>query len=202
MNKKILASVLVIMLVSHVGFAAPILDIKQGETNLGIQYSNPDMSGTFSGRIHAKGFYIETGLTDKWILGLQHGVANDTVIDTNQDSLQLENKSTTLYVQYQIDKNFRLLTGKSFVKQTISYSGVPVGSGSENNFMYGVAAKTKLGHKLDGYAAWSKEKDTSEWGLGMSYDLTKDMKFFASYSKSKTDGLEMKGFSFGLNHKF
>ncbi|BBB92107.1 MAG TPA: hypothetical protein PKA28_05460 [Methylomusa anaerophila] len=91
MKNKILAVLAGAMLVSSVGFAAPITDVQEGQTSIGYNHYNLNHDVTNDS------FNLEHGISAKFILGIERNTAD------------LE--TTDLYAQYKLDPNIRLIAG-------------------------------------------------------------------------------------------
>ena len=203
MKKKVLAGILGSMLISSVGFAAPIANLEPGQTSVGYNYSNIEFSveGTKIDDARANGFYIEHAINKDFIVGLEHN-GGDVSKTIGGNAVKVEDKETDFYVQYKIDKGVRLVLGNRKYDQSLTVNGVSQGSYDANKVLYGVAFDTELGKKLTGYTALLKTSDETEWRLGATYQLDKQTAFDINYKNKDFDGTELKGFGFGLNYKF
>ncbi|MEG6585329.1 outer membrane beta-barrel protein [Dendrosporobacter sp. 1207_IL3150] len=203
MKKKVLASIIGAMLVSSVGFAAPVTNLEAGQTSVGYNYSNLDFTidGTKIDSAGANGFYVEHAVNKNVIIGLEYN-GGDITKTLGGDALKLEDKETDFYVQYKVEKGIRLVLGTRNYDQSLSLNGATVGSYDTNKVLYGVSFDTKLADKLDGYTTLLKTSDETEWRLGATYKVDEQTSIDVNYKNKDFDGLELKGVGIGLNYKF
>jgi hypothetical protein len=176
MKKKILALVLGTMLTASVGYAAPLTDLKQGETNIGYMHYN------MSDSVDSDSFHLETGVSDKFILGVERSGFADNGFNWH---------ATDIYAHYKIDPNLRLIVGNR------DYSDGP------NKFFYGIGATTNLAPKLDGYASVTRSSIATEWQTGLAYKLDQQTSLHLGYKSYKEDNFStLDGLGFCVTHKF
>ncbi|MBP2634653.1 MAG: hypothetical protein H6Q72_560 [Firmicutes bacterium] len=179
MKKKILTVLAGTMLVSSVSFAAPITDLQKSETSVGYNHYNLDTAGH---NFNDDSFYLENGVTDKLVLGLE---ANSYSAGGSSDH------TTDIYAQYKLDPNVRLIAGNR------NYSDGP------NKMFYGVGVNANLSSKVDGYASVTTSSIATEWQTGLEYSLNKQTALHLGYKSYKEDGLSRAdGLGFGASYKF
>ena len=178
MKKKILTILTGAMLTASVSFAAPITDVQQGQTNIGYNHYNLDISGQ---NVDADAFYLEGAVSDKVILG----------IERNSYSGTIEDDTTDVYAQYKLDPNVRLILGSR------DYNDM------SSKVFYGIGATTNLAANLDGYASVTKSSVATEWQTGLNYKVSEQATLNLGYKSYKHDGLPtLDGVGFGLGYKF
>ena len=179
MKTKVLALIAGSMMVSSLGFAAPISNVAPGDTTVG--YSHYSLSHSNDN----DEFYLEHALSDKFILGIQQN--NNTVRGNGNGN------TTDVYAQYKIDPNIRLILGNR------NYDYAPV----DNKVFYGIGANTNLGPKLDGYASVITSSATTEWQAGVNYALSEKVGLNLGYKSSKDKYYSTyDGIGIGVNYKF
>jgi hypothetical protein len=214
MKKKILVGLAGTMLISSVGFAAPVVDLAKGETVIGYNYHSysADLAGYDFGDFNADGFHIEHGLTDQITLGFETSQGKANYLYAPSDILTAKVTFNDIYLAYKPQMsgkaNVQLILGSRSYKENDSenYYGTiyPLGSYSENHPLYGVQASTPLGDKVNGYAGVSATKIETEWKIGATYAVTPQVNLDLNYTNKKFDDLylNLKGVGFGLNYKF
>ncbi len=179
MKKKILAILTGTMLVTGVGFAAPVTDLQEGESTIGYNHYNLDVVGQ---NIDDDSFYLENAVTDKVILGIERNSYSIPGYDA---------KTTDIYAHYKLDPNIRLIVGNR------DYSGGP------SKMFYGIGANTNLSPKVDGYASVTSSSIATEWQAGVTYKLNNQASLHLGYKSYKEDGAATAdGMGFGVNYKF
>lgn len=179
MKRKILTLITGSMLVSSIGFAAPITDLSLGETMIGYNHYNMSHS------TNNDNFYLESAISDKFTLGIEH---NNNSADYAQDW-----NTTDIYAQYKLDPNVRLILGN----RNYDYGN------SSNKVFYGVGATMNLAPKLDGYASVITNSYTTEWKTGVNYALSDKVGLNVNYKSNKDDDYATyDGVGIGLNCKF
>jgi hypothetical protein len=179
MNKKILTLMVGTMLATSVGYAAPLTDLAQGETNIGYNHYNLDQNGD---RVKDDSFYLEHALSNKFIAGIEkNGYASEYG----------DFHTTDIYVHYKLDPNIRLIVGDR------SYSG------ESDKFFYGIGVNTNLAPRLDGYASVTTNDIATGWQAGLNYKMDGQTSLNLGYKSDKRDNYATKdGVGFGISHKF
>jgi opacity protein-like surface antigen len=176
MKKKVLAGFVGCMVLSSIGFAAPVVDLNKGESTIG--FHSQDFNDHDS-----KGYSAQTALTDDFILGAEYSKIDN-----------IDFKTTDIYGTYQIDKNLRLVLGNR-------HYDVP--GDKDDQILYGLKGNTTLGKKSTGYAGVLLTEDETEWQVGATYNVAKNVMFDASFKKRDFDDLsDTDGVGFGLTYKF
>lgn len=178
MNKKILTILTGTMLTASVGFAAPLTDLQQGDSTIGYNHYNLSVYGE---DLNDDSFYLEHGISDKFILGVERNSYSYSDFST---------KTTDVYAHYKLDPNFRLMLGNRDYDE-----------GSK--VFYGIGASTNLGPRLDGYASVTTSSIATEWQTGLNYQLTDQTALHLGYKSYKEDDTDTAdGVGFGLNYTF
>ena len=179
MNKKILALLAGTMLATSVGYAAPVTELPEGQTNIG--YDHYNLNHGFKD----DNFYLEHALSPKYTLGLEQ---NDYSVNG------FDARHTDITVNYNLEKNVHLMVGDR------SYSGDVDHS---SKFLYGIGGTVNLAPKLDGYASVAATNQSTDWQTGLSYSLDGQTALHLGYKSYKEDGSStVDGIGFGINHKF
>lgn len=179
MKKKILTLLTGTMLVTSVGFAAPLTDLHPGETTIGYNHYNLDVAGQ---DIDNDSFYLESAVANKVIVGIEKNSFSNSNIDTD---------TTDIYAHYKLDPNIRLIVGNR------DYNDGP------NKTYYGIGANASLAPKLDGYAAVTTNSFATEWQTGVNYKLDNQASLHLGYKSIKQDGAATAdGVGFGASYKF
>jgi len=179
--KKMLVGFVGTMMISSLCLAAaPVTDLNKGETVVGYSFSNFEV---YDIDLDTDGFYLEHGIADKFILG----------VDRNEIENAL--KITDIYAKYKLDNNVSLTAGNR------EYSALGL---SESKFTYGIEGSTVLADKIVGYAALKHNNLETEWKLGATYALADQVNLDLNYASKDFDGTDekIKGIGFGINYKF
>lgn len=176
MNKKLLATLVGSMLVSSIGFAAPVVDLQAGQTTAGYTYSKQDMDvfGVGVGSETIDGFFVQHKLNDKMTIGVEQ-----TKLDFNISEL----KFTDMTGQYALNDHINLALG---ARKYTADAGI-LGSDSETKVLYGINGKTQLNDKMTGYASYMRTSYEDEWRVGANYQLTQSAFVDVNYSHHQTD---------------
>jgi opacity protein-like surface antigen len=179
MKKKILTIVTGAMLTASVGFAAPITDLEHNESTIGYNHYNLHVNGI---HMDTDSFYLEHGITDKVIVGLERNSYSVPVYD---------DRTTDIYAHYKVDQNVRFILGNR------DYSSGP------SKMFYGIGASTNLTPNVDGYASVTSSSIATEWQTGVTYKLNDQASLHLGYKSYKEDGApNADGIGFGANYKF
>ncbi len=175
MKKKVLTALTGAMLATSVAMAAPITDLDKGQSVIGYNHYDLDISGD---TVDNDSFSLENALTNNLIVGVERNSFNDA-------------KATDVYAQYKLDPNFRLIVGNR------DYSDGP------SKMFYGLGAKTSLAPKVDGYASVITNSIVTEWQAGLAYQINHQTALNLGYKSSKEDGFaRADGLGFGVGIKF
>jgi len=162
------------MLVASAALAAPVVDLDKGQSAIGYVYTPLDYD------IKSHNYFFQTALHDKFILGVE--------------GLRLSNGGsftmTDFYVQYKLDKNFRLVAGgRDF-------------DGYETKFVWGAAVKADLDKNAAFYAAYMHNPYWNEYQAGITYMFSKNAFLDLSYRRGEFEGVKLDGFGGGLVFRF
>jgi len=183
MKRKMLALLTGSMLISSVGFAAPITESMTGETTVG--YNHYNMSYGHNNNADNDSVYLENAVSDKFTLGVEH--------NSNTDDYNATWNTTDIYAQYKVDQNVRLIVGNRNYDYGIQ----------TNRMFYGIGVTENLGPKLDGYASVIGNDYTSEWQAGVNYALSDKTAINVNYKSNKDDYYPTyEGLGIGINCKF
>ncbi|MBU2702254.1 opacity protein-like surface antigen [Sporomusaceae bacterium BoRhaA] len=178
MKTKILALIAGTMLVSSIGFAAPISDLAPGEATIG--YNHYNMSNDTGNN----SIYLEGAVSDKFTLGIEHNHYSANSADWN---------TTDIYAQYKLDPSVHLIVGD----RSYGYDN------QSDKVFYGIGVTTNLAPKLDGYASVITNNYTTEWQAGVNYALNDKLALNVNYKSNKdNDYPTYDGVGIGLNCKF
>ncbi len=179
MKIKILALIAGSMLVSGIGFAAPITDLPTGKSIIGYNYY--DMSHDANNN----SFYFENAISDKFTLGIEH---NNYSVNSHSDW-----NATDVYAHYKLNPNVHLIIGDRYYDY----------DGQSNKIFYGAGYTRQLTPKLDGYASVITNSYTTEWQAGANYALSNKVAVNVNYKSSKDKHHSTyNGLGVGLNYKF
>lgn len=213
MKKKVLAGLVGTMLVSSIGFAAPVVELNKGETTIGYSHSNFDLTvngDSDLGDLKANGYYVQHGLTDKITLGFEKNKGKYSCTD-GVDSNTINISFNDIYATYKVAKNAQILLGNRAYKLSGfgTEAGVPWSEtlSTENKLMYGIQGTAKLAEKLNGYLGFIKTSEETESKIGVIYAVASNTNLDLNYTIHKwdiddIDELKFKGIGFGLNYKF
>lgn len=175
MKKKILTALTGAMFVTGVAMAAPITDLEKGESVIGYNHYNLDISGY---SVDDDSFSLEHGIADKVIVGVERNSFDGA-------------KATDLYAHYKLDPNIRLIVGN----RDIDYG--------PSKMFVGIGGKTSLAPKVDGYASVTTSSIATEWQAGLAYKLNEQANLNLGYKSLKEDGTPTAdGLGFGVGIKF
>jgi opacity protein-like surface antigen len=204
--KKILLTLILFLIMSSVGMAAPLTDLQKGDSSAGYLYWNPSIDikagGTYDiGNATANGIYVETAVGDKVIVGIETMKGSrDTTI--NGARVHLDTRFTDFTAQYKINDNFRLIAGDRNYDTTIGVSGIGSASESSNKFIYGVGALAPIGDKTSAYATYLHDDYADEWQIGVNHDFSKQLALNVNYRYHDEDSVTLKGIGVGIIYKF
>lgn len=176
MKRKILTLITGTMLASSIGYAAPITNLEQSQTNIGYNHYN------LSHSVKDDSVYLENALSNKFTVGIERNGYSSPYGDGH---------TTDLYTNYKLDKNVRLIVGDR------SYSG------NSDKVFYGIGANVNLAPKVDGYASVTTSDIATEWQTGMTYNMDSKTSLHLGYKSDKQDNTPTSdGIGFGVNYKF
>lgn len=195
LKRKILAALIGSMLITSVGFSAPVLELEQNQTAIGYGYSKleAEVKGLGSAKENFNSLYVQHKLSDKVVLGLEQ-------LKTSPTGGEL--KLTDLIAQYSVDENLNFALGAR--KYHLSISGF--GSDSETKAIFGVNYHKELGEKVTGYASYLKSSYEDEWKIGVTYKMSSRAFLDVNYSYHDADAegvdLTFKGLGIGIGFIF
>lgn len=179
MKKKILTIIAGTMFATSIGFAAPITELHEGETNVGYSHYNLDINGH---NVKSDSFYLENAISDKFILGIER---NGYAFPYPDSAM------TDVYAHYKVDPNIRFIVGNR------NYSE------GTDKFFYGVGANVNLAPKIDGYMSVTASNIATEWQTGVTYKMNDQTSLQLGYKSYKEDyASTLDGIGFGINCKF
>lgn len=176
MTRKILTLIAGAMLATSIGYAAPITDLGQGDTEIGYQHYDMNYNVT------EDSLYLQHGISNKVIVGVERN---------NYSTGYAGSDVTDVSLHYKLDPNVRLIVGDR------NYSGGP------NKVFAGIGGETNLAPKLDGYASVTGSSIATEWQAGLTYKLDGQTSLQLGYkSYNEEDAATLHGIGLGINHKF
>lgn len=221
MKKKVLAFVAASMLVSSVGFAAPLNDFSQGKVAVDLTYRNTDSSmstASFSQDFDKK-YNLDLGLT----VGLGNNLAfqykhfDGKSKDTTLPNAKIANAKMNMNeynVLYGLGNNVAVYAGLATFKGEMNNLTTPSDGGSSdtnNRWQLGVMDTVQLGDKTSAWAKVGVGKDLTSWEVGVGYAIDKNVDFnvdYRSIEAKKLSGergesdMKLKGLGFGVTYKF
>lgn len=216
MVRKTLIFAALLILISSIAYGAPVVDLKQGQTQAGYTYQNfgTTLEGgglsVDAGDTNTNTFYVETGIGKNLVLGLEVSDFSKTY-NMAPVTATVNSTFTDVYLQYGLDdKNqFRLMVGNRNYDTTINATdGVTTiaGSGSTSKFFYGAALTAPLGDKFNGYASFKKSSIADDLEIGLTYQFDKNTSAVLNYRNYKEEDsgatLELNGIGFGIAFRF
>ncbi|TWH46575.1 porin family protein [Sporomusa sp. KB1] len=201
--KKLILTLVMCFAVSSIAMAAPMTDLQKGESAAGYLYWNPkvDIDSYDIGNSNANGFYAETALTDKVIVGIET-MKGDRTKNISGTKVSIDTRFTDFTVQYKIDNNVRLIAGNRNYDTSASVAGYGSASESTNKFIYGIGASTPLGDKTTAYATYLHDSYADDWQIGVNQTLSKNVLLNVNYRYHDEDYVTLKGIGAGLIYKF
>lgn len=180
MNKKILALLAGTMLVTSVGFAAPVSNVHEGQNNIGYDHYS------LSNDVKDDNFYFQHGLSDKFTIGVEQ----NSYSHNSGGSL----RTTDVAVDYKLDSNVHLTAANR------SYNN----DGYSNKFAYGIGANVNLAQNLDGYASVVATSISTDWQAGVAFKMDSQTALHVGYKSYKDDYTNQTydGVGFGINYNF
>ncbi len=200
--KKVLLVLAIILAMSSVAMAAPLTNLEKGESAAGYLYWNPkaDVSGLDLGNSKANGFYVETAVSDKVIIGLETIKGNHSTYLAGY-KFKVDTRFTDITVQYKVDDAFRLIAGNRNYDTSASFASVSY-EGSGNEFFYGIGASTKLGDKTTAYATVTNSSIATEFQIGANHSINENLMLNINYRNYDEDDASLKGIGAGVIYKF
>lgn len=191
MKKKVSAGIVGVMLVSGVALAAPVVNLEKGQTSIGYNYSSleTEILGISIDDSKTNGYYVETAVTDKVILGIDYNKAS---LESGNNHADL--KITDIYAKYKVGANANVLIGN----RQYDFEGE-----KENKITYGIEETTRLDDNLNGYGSVKHNSYETEWQFGVTYALNNATNLDINYKRHSGDyDVIFKGFGIGINYKF
>lgn len=201
--KKCLLVVAASLALSGVAMAAPVTNIEKGETNAGYIYWNPNVeyNSLDLGSANANGFFVETALSDKVIVGVETIKGKKSATDSGITS-SMDARFTDVTLQYKLSDQLRLIAGNRNYDTGASVTGLGSDNESTNKFITGLSASTALGEKMTGYASVLTNSIGTDWQVGVNRNLTDTVDFNVNYRYYDGDTATLKGIGAGLVCKF
>lgn len=202
--KKCLMVIAASLALSGVAMAAPVTNIEKGETNAGYIYWNPQVEYNKSldlGSANANGFFVETALSDKVIVGVETIKGKKSATDGGITA-SMDARFTDVTLQYKLSDQIRLIAGNRNYDTGASVSGLGSDNQSMNKFITGLSASTVLGEKMTGYASVLTNSIGTDWQVGVNRNLTDTVDFNVNYRYYDGDTATLKGIGAGLVCKF
>jgi hypothetical protein len=212
MLKKVCAGLMGIMLMVSTGFAAPPIDLKQGQSTIGYYHlsltDHVDLGQTVNLDAKDNGMYFQTAVSDKLLVGVEFlsGRASKMVDGAN---LRLSAKPTDITLEYKINNGVHLILGNRNYDNTMSLNGIQLGHYDVNKLIYGLTGSTKLNDTWSGYFVYKRNDVASDFNIGVYNELSKDMYLDLYYVSDKLKDLSngvpnihSTGFGVGVGYKF
>ncbi|WP_312199437.1 hypothetical protein [Anaerospora hongkongensis] len=199
--KKCLLVLAASLAMSGVAAAAPVTDLAKGETTAGYLYWNPkvEIASYDLGSHNANGFFVETALTDKVILGIETIKGDASVPFGKADT-----RFTDVTIQYKVADNVRLIAGNRNY-DTNGSNAYASGSISENKLLYGISGSTALGEKTTAYASVLQNSIGTDWQIGVNQNVSDNLTLNINYRYYDEDSIldtKLKGIGAGIIYKF
>lgn len=200
--KKVLVTVAALSIASSVAMAAPITDLQKGESVVGYSYWNTKIKADSYdfGKTGSNGFYVETGISDKFIVGVET-MKGDKSANFYGTRISADTRFTDVSLKYKIDRNVQLIAGNRNYDTNISGGGYSTSS-STNKFFYGVGASTEIGDNTSAYASIIHSSIADDWQIGVNHNLNKNTVLNVNYRYYDEDYFTLKGFGAGVAYKF
>jgi opacity protein-like surface antigen len=191
---------------SGVAAAAPVTNLEKGETNAGYLYWNPkvEIASADLGSHNANGFFVETALTDKVIVGIET-IKGDASAVISGSFAKADTRFTDVTIQYKVADNIRLIAGNRNYDTNGSIAGQGSASLSENKLVYGISGSTALGEKTTAYASVLQNSIGTDWQIGVNQNISNTLTFNINYRYYDEDSIfdtKLKGLGAGLIYKF
>jgi len=201
--KKFLLVLAASFAMSSVAIAAPVTNIEKGDINAGYLYWNPkvEFNSIDLGSSNANGFFVESALSDKVIVGIETIKGSRSATDGGTTA-SLDARFTDVTLQYKVSDKLRLIAGNRNYDTSAYVSGLGSDSDSTNKFIIGISASTALGDKTTGYASVLNNTVGTDWQVGVNQSLTDTVDFNVNYRYYDGDSATLKGIGAGLVCKF
>jgi opacity protein-like surface antigen len=200
--KKVLLSMAALSIISSTAMAAPITDLQKDESIAGYSYWNTkiEADGYDFGKTGSNGFYVETGINDKFIVGIEtmKGSKSGNVYGVG---VSADTRFTDISLKYKIDKNVQIIAGNRNYDSNFSGGGYSLSS-STNKFFYGVGVNTEIGESTSAYASILHSNIADDWQVGVNHTLNKNVILNVNYRYYDDDYFTLKGLGAGVAYKF
>lgn len=200
--KKVLLSMAALSIISSAAMAAPITDLQKDESIAGYSYWNTkiEVDSYNLGNTGANGFYVETAINDKFIVGIETMKGSKS---GNVDGVSgsLDTRFTDVSLKYKLDKNVQLIAGNRNYDTNLNSRDLS-GSASTNKFFYGVGASTEIGENTSAYASILHSSIADDWQIGVNHTLNKNVILNVNYRYYDEDYVTLKGLGAGVAYKF
>ena len=230
MKKTILVTLCLVVLLTSVAVASPLMDYSVGKAAIDLNYSRAklDNSGAMVG-----GFYKWDNSYDgkgKWdfagTIGLGKGFAfqyaqsspqSKTYYDFIGDyDVNYKLCMTEFTVFYQLNPNISAYTGLVKAKGTWNYSTTgELSTDTKNIWQFGVQGYKKFDSKLTGFASAGVGRGFSAYKIGLGYEVVPNLEINAWYDYKKvkdmatqdsfisySEDATVKGMKYGITYKF
>lgn len=204
--KKCLLVLAASIAMSGIAAAAPVTNLEKGETTAGYLYWNPkvEIASYDLGSHNANGFFVETALSDKVIVGIET-IKGDASAILSGFSGSADTRFTDVTIQYKVADNIRLIAGNRNYDTNGSIAGQGSASISENKLLYGISGSTALGEKTTAYASVLQNSIGTDWQIGVNQNISNTLTFNINYRYYDEDSIfdtKLKGLGAGLIYKF
>lgn len=204
--KKCLLVLAASLAMSSVAAAAPVTNLEKEETTAGYLYWNPkvEIASYDLGSHNANGFFVETALTDKVILGIET-IKGDASAVIFGSSAKADTRFTDVTIQYKVADNIRLIAGNRNYDTNGSIAGEGSASISENKLLYGISGSTALGEKSTAYASVLQNSIGTDWQIGVNQNVSENLTLNINYRYYDEDSIldtKLKGVGAGIIYKF
>ncbi|MBP2651219.1 MAG: hypothetical protein H6Q74_2044 [Firmicutes bacterium] len=187
-----------LLMISSIGFAAPMTDFSLGKVQLdAMKYPslNMDIRGQNGGEYatdstpSAKNNFdygITAGLGSNFALQYKNNKA-DAYYDYNSDASYCKMREKELNVLYKVDKSSAVFIGMTRSKLDLvdnvygnNYSGT-----TTKGYQVGLQTTVPISEKINGYAVASVGTKVTSFELGLAYKISNNIDFNMSYLNSK-----------------
>ncbi|TCL38693.1 outer membrane protein with beta-barrel domain [Anaerospora hongkongensis] len=203
--KKCLLVLAASIAMSGIAAAAPVTNLEKGETTAGYLYWNPkvEIRSYDFGSHNANGFFVETALTDKVIVGIET-IKGDASAVISGVYGSADTRFTDVTIQYKVANNIRLIAGNRNYDTNGSTAGASA-SLSENKLLYGISGSTVLGEKTTAYASVLQNSIGTDWQIGVNQNVSENLTLNVNYRYYDEDSFldtKLKGVGAGIIYKF
>lgn len=212
MMKKSLLVFAISLAMSSVVMAAPITNLQDGQSAIGVNYWNPVISVNNSHPYQFSEVYAETALSESIIVGIDYATANlsNTSIDYGYYNASNDLDVLDINLKYKVNKNIQLIAGNRNSSDSVTVSdnwgnSVSEDNASTNQFFYGAGATVDIGtgrNPSNIYASVLKSDIFTDKQVGINLNLTRKTDLNINYRQYNQDNYTLKGVGVGINYKF